>query len=180
MAITIQDFDFSYEADDLIKNEDLQSHRRFSKFMAIAKEVSALSTFDRYRLGAIITVKGVVVARGWNKHKSHPKQKYYNQFRTNLIEGSNVVDAAQNYLHAELDAINKAERLGIDLSEAELTVFRSGLDKKQKMARPCPGCMEAVKDAKIPVIRYSTPDGMAVEYIYYDKPIKVKNATKMI
>lgn len=178
MATTIQDFDFSYEADELITKEHMSS--RFTKFMAIAKEVSELSTFDRYRLGAIITFKGVVVARGWNKHKSHPKQKHYNQFRTNLIEGTQVVDAAQNYLHAELDAINKAKRAGIDLSKCELTVFRCGLDKKQKMARPCPGCMGAIKDEKIPVIRYSTPDGMAVEYLDINKPTRVKNATKMM
>ena len=180
MATTINDFDFSYEVDELITKDNMGSNKRFSKFMSIAKQVSELSTFDKYRLGAIITVKGVVVARGWNKHKSHPTQKFYNQFRTNLIEGTQVVDAAQNFLHAEVDAINKALRLGIDLSEAELTVFRAGLDKQQKMARPCGGCMEYIKTVKIGTIRYSTPDGMAIEYLNHDKPIKVKNATKMI
>lgn len=177
---TIYDFEFTYDVDQHLTKEETKSHRKLSKFLEIAREVSELSTFDKYRLGAIITIKGVVVARGWNKHKSHPKQKYYNQFRTNLIEGTQVVDAAQNFLHAEVDAINKAIRLGVDLSKAELTVFRRGIDGFQKMARPCGGCMECAKINKIPVIHYSTPDGMATEYISLNKPIKVKNATRLI
>lgn len=174
MATTIHDHDFSYSVDKLINKADFAKHPRFTKFMDIAKGVSELSTFYKYRLGAIITIKGKVVARGWNKAKSHPKQKHYNELR------STVVDGAPHYVHAEMDAINKAISMGIDLSKAELTVYRTGLDKQQKMARPCAACMSAIKEVNIPIIHYSTADGLATEYLDINKPIRVKNATRLI
>lgn len=180
MSVTLQNFDFTYEVNEFIKYEEIKSHPKLNKFIALAKKVTALSDHKRFPLGAVITVKGVKVAEGFNQYKSHPLQKFFNQYRTNLLGSKGVLDAVPNHLHAELDAMLKAIRAGVDLSKAEITVSHIGSNGQFKMARPCPACMQAIKFFKVPVVNYFTEDGFATEYMTEEKSINVKNSTKLI
>lgn len=156
MNLDIYKKDYQHDNNSLIKN-NLDTHPRFERFMEIARSVSCLSNYDRYRLGAIIVLKGKIVSRGYNQEKTHPIQKKYNVYRFRIADNSN------HFIHAEIDALNKAK--GIDLSKAEIIIYHTGNNGEQKMARPCPGCMAAIKKSGIKKIHYSTPDGLATEYI---------------
>jgi deoxycytidylate deaminase len=172
--IQISDQDFSFEVDSLISNLDVSLyHHRLQKFLEISRNCAQLSTFDKYKLGSTISIKGKVISRGWNQEKSHPVQKLYNSFRTNIGEMS------QHRIHAEMDALNKLRNLNIDLKKAEITVYRLGADGKPKMARPCAACMAAIKKSGICVINYTTSHGIATEFIT-SKPINVKKSKRHI
>jgi len=170
----IIDDHFEIEVDDLIPDEEIGHHLRLKKFLNIAKNLTQYSLFDTYKFGAVITVKDKVVAKGWNKAKSHPMQKQFNnEFRPHMHDNS------EHGIHAELDALNKIKNMNIDLKKAEITIYRIGKDGKPKMGRPCAGCMAAIKQSGIPIINYTTPDGIATEFIL-NKDVKVKKSKKTI
>lgn len=164
--------DFEFEVDRLIPTLDIKAHPKFAKFTNIARSVSEESVFTRYRFGAILVVKGKIVARGFNSTKSHPMQKMYN------IERTDVSDSAPHYIHAEMDVLTKIK--GIDLKNAELYVYHLSPKNEQRMARPCPACMKAIKAHGISVIHYSTPDGLATEYIDPTQKIRVHKGRALI
>jgi deoxycytidylate deaminase len=172
MKHTIHDHHFTFDVDRLISKETIRKHPKHQRFMDIAKNVSELSTYDCYRLGAIIVVKGTIIAKGFNKAKTHPQQKKYNAVRFDIS------DKSQHHIHAEFDAIMKAKN--VDLSEAEIYVYHIGKKGEQKMARPCAGCMAAIKKHGIKVVHYSTPEGLATEYISKENLIQVKRAKHLI
>lgn len=171
MTYKIQDHNFEFMVDEMIPKENISKHPRFERFMEIARSVSELSTYDKYRLGAVITIKGAVVAKGYNQAKTHPTQKRYNAQRFDVTDKSN------HFLHAEMAALNKVKHL--DLSQAEIHIYHIGNNGEQKMARPCAACMKAIKDRGIKRIHYSTPEGLASEYID-KKNVIVKRGRKPI
>lgn len=172
MKQTINDHNFSFDVDQLIPLENIKKHPKFERFMDIARSISELSTYDKYRLGAHVVLKGKILAKGFNKAKTHPVQKKFNSYRFDISDKSN------HYLHAEMVALNKLKH--IDLTGGELFVYHTGTDGSQKMARPCAACMAASKERGIKKIHYSTPDGMATEYISKENLIKVKRGKKLI
>ena len=71
-----------------------------------------LSPVAHAKVAAAIVYKGKIISVGWNSYKTHPLQKHY---RRNPLS---------TFLHAEIDAIIKAKRTGVDLSECVLYVMR--------------------------------------------------------
>jgi len=86
------------------------------------------STHSRYRMGAIlISHKPKMVIVGFNQIKTHPK--------TNSHSG---------FIHAEFDAIRKAQKFGVDLTKSELFVGRLRKDGRLGLARPCEHCQAII------------------------------------
>jgi deoxycytidylate deaminase len=172
MKQTIQDSHFSFDVDRLITQDNVDKHPRFGRFMEIARAISELSNYDKYRLGACVILKKQIIAKGFNKAKTHPVQKHYNAMRFD------VSDKSRHYIHAETAALNQVKHL--DLTGAELFVYHTGVNGEQKMARPCAACMKYAKQLGIKKIHYSTPDGFATEHISKENLIFVKRAKKPI
>jgi len=165
---------FEFEVDRFIPNNKVKAYPRFEKFKNIARSVSELSVFRKNKIGAILVVKGKIIARGYNSTKSHPMQKIYN------TERIDIPDSAPHYLHAEMDVLTKVRGMDIDFKNAELYIYHINNKGEQKMARPCAACMKAIKEHGIPVIHYSTPDGFATEYIDLTQKIKVNKGKRLI
>lgn len=135
----------------------LDKYPRMRKFMRIAHSVSCMSSYEKYKIGAIIILKGQIIATGYNQKKTHTKQKHNNSYRFKSVSVS------EHPIHAELDALNKTKN--IDLSKAEMIIYHVGDDFQQKIARPCDACMFALNKRGIKKIHYSTPDSFITEDI---------------
>lgn len=171
----IKENNFSYYVDRLLKAERINDHPRFSKFMEMAKTLSEESKFDTYKIGALIAIKGKVISRGANSYKTHPQQKRYNRERMCFTE------EAKPFIHAEMAALQKLKGIKSEnLKNAEMYVYRTGLDGSNRMCRPCAACMKAIKDHGISVIHYTTTQGIATEYLDKNLPTDVKKAKKLI
>lgn len=111
------------------------------KHLKRATEMASLSTF-RQRIGCVITnKKGRVIAAGFNKKKTHPKQKAY------AIKTDNE---HHEYLHAEIDALVKSHH-----SPHTIYISRIMRNGNTGLARPCDICMMAIKEAGIQRIVYT-------------------------
>lgn len=135
----------------------------FEKKMFLAARAEAeKSTFDRFNLGCVITYKGHIIGRGFNSDKSHPMQKKYNnRYRSFNIGDGQCVNHA---LHAEMSAINSIPftiGIQIDWSKVKVFVYRISTGKPlgYGMARPCPACMNAIRDLGIRRVYYTDDDG---------------------
>lgn len=168
----VEESNFSYYVDRVIEKENVQKQTKFSRFLEMARTISLQSKFETYKIGAVIKIKGRIVATGCNSYKTHPKQKIYNQHRANFDEN------AKHFTHAEVAALNKVK--GADLKNAELFIYRTVSDGSAKMCRPCAGCMKAIKDSGIKVIHYTTSDGIATEYLSKDVLTPVKKSKHLI
>lgn len=170
--------EFEIEVNDLIPEQEISHHVKLKKFLHIAKNLSELSEFDIYRFGAVITFKDKIIASGYNSPKSHPMQKHYNNKFKEFVH-----DNSQHGIHAEMAALNELKHMmktvDFDLKKVEMTVYRSGKDGNSKMGRPCAACMAAIKEFGIPVVNYTTPHGIATEFII-GKDLKVKKAKRLI
>lgn len=178
MRKTITQDMFDIEVEDFISTNDMTTHVKLKKFLHIAKNLSIQSQFDLYRFGAVITLKDKVIASGSNSPKSHPMQKHYNNKFKQFVH-----DNSQHGMHAEMAALNALKQLmktvDINVKKLELTIYRSGRDHNSKMGRPCAGCMGAIKEMGIPIINYTTPHGIATEFII-GKELNVKKAKRLI
>lgn len=94
---------------------------------------------------AIITDKrGRVLSVGQNSYlKTHPWQARL---------ARKLGDPEKVFLHAEIHAITRC----VDLSRAhKISVYRYNSDGKPVMAKPCPICEDAIKQAGIKVIEHT-------------------------
>ena len=133
----------------------------------LARECSLKSDYTgggRAHIGAVVSYKGTVLAKGWNTNKTHTQQSKYNVYR--------YKDCGNNYLpeksHAELVALNKIKYLDIDFSKVKLFVYREFRDGRLANCRCCPSCMAAVKELGIKQIYYTTEDGYVKEELKYE------------
>ena len=126
-----------------------------------ARAVSLVSDYPRAHIGCVIANKGRVVSSGCNSVKTHTLQKRYNKYRNN--------DALQHSMHAETSAIigfmNLAHRTDIDPKDCTVYIYREWKNGRLAMARPCPSCMQLLKDTGFKKIVYTTYDGVAKETI---------------
>lgn len=117
---------------------------------------------QRAKVGCVIAYKGHIIGRGHNSSKSHPLQKQYNRRYRNFnnANGSFVNDT----IHAEVDAINSISYttgIKVDWSKAKVFVYRicNGKRLGYGCAKPCPACMNAIKDLGIKKIYYTDDEG---------------------
>ena len=74
---------------------------------------------------------------------------------------------SQNFfLHAEMDCLNRLDPT-IDMSKVKLYIYRKRYDIPHGISRPCPACMQRIKDLGIKDIYYTSDDGFVHERIIY-------------
>ena len=127
----------------MITNVDL-------KYLKLAETMATYSDYKRVHIGACIVKKKSVISTGCNKSKSHPIQNKYNHI-------ANIYTKPESRLHAEIDALIKA---GEDAKGATLYVFRRGKDNIYRLSKPCPACMQYIKDCGIKRIVYTMESGI--------------------
>ena len=123
-------------------------------YIADASAAAFFSEFSKYKIGVALYDKSMnCISWGWNKRKTHPRQKKY---------ADKVGQGNRLYLHAEIDALIKVR----SVMPYTIVVVRT-TSKGLGMARPCPICMRAIKEAGVREIYYSDKDGALIkEYIY--------------
>lgn len=122
---------------------------QIQRYFNMAKNVSELSDYTQFKLGAVIVYKNRIVSAGWNVKKENPLQKKYNHLR-----GFDV-DKYVNSLHAEMYAIIKARDLDINWEKASIFIYRQLRDGTKALAKPCPACEKAIKDLGIKNVYYT-------------------------
>jgi len=116
--------------------------------------------FSSAKVGAVLAIRNEIISIGFNQKKTHPLQRRFSKNEDCI------------YLHAEIDAIKNALRLNDPelLSKCTLYVSRvkcvSTHDKTLILgiAKPCAGCMKAIRKYRIPEVIYST-DENTYEYL---------------
>lgn len=120
------------------------------------------STYDRIKVGCVIAYKHSVIGTGNNGNKSHPMQKEYNRkFRDFDVESGQYIHDA---IHAEIAAINSIQYtigISVDWSKVKVFVYRicNGKEFGYGNAKPCPACMNAIKELGIRKVYYTDDDG---------------------
>lgn len=132
---------------------------KLNRFLNLARSLALSSDFYRFKHGACIVKKGHVIATGINIYKSHPLQRQYNNYR------SDIETDAPHYMHAEICALTKAIKQYPDLSDAQIYIYRVSESGKPAMSRPCAACIKAIADYGIKTIYYTTNAGFAQEQI---------------
>lgn len=132
------------------------SNREKSLFR-IAKEVSHMSDRKQHKLGAVIYYKHKVIGTGCNSNKTDAMQA--------ILDINNYGCNCEGKLHAESSILIPIIKRKIDISGAELYIYREKKDGSLGLARPCSSCMKLIKQCKIKKIYYTTDDGYAVEFI---------------
>lgn len=128
------------------------------KYFEKAKHIASISDFAKIHVGCIAVYQGNIIGIGYNSNKTHPRQRYYNRFRS---QDKSFVPK----LHAEISCINSIQHLNINFPKVKLYVYRLRNDREYGLARPCPSCMAAIKDIGIRDIYYTTNNGFAYERI---------------
>lgn len=136
---------------------------RQKRYFAIAKRNSAKSTFvrrnksgnDRVMIGAAIVKGNYVISEGFNKNKTHPFQSMHNARTMCISPNPNI--------HAEVDALIYSRYS--DLSGCEIFVYRAMVDGTIANCRPCKACVNALKDAGVKHVYYTTDKGYHYERI---------------
>lgn len=130
-------------------------YRHFSK----AYQAALVSDFGKIHVGCIAVYRGNVIAIGCNTHKTHPRQQYYNRFRTMHYGNSGYLPK----MHAEIHCLNAIRNIDINFAKVKLYIYRIRQDQAFGLSRPCASCMAAIKDLGIKQIYYTTNDGYVFE-----------------
>ena len=139
----------------MLRNAD---YRYFDK----ARQIANISDYNKIHIGCVAVYQGQVIGLGCNCNKTHPTQKYYNQYRKQS-------DSMLPKLHAEINCINQIKQLDISFSKVKLYIYRVRNDQPFGLSRPCPSCMAAIKDLGIRDIYYTTNDGYVYEKLEKNK-----------
>lgn len=141
--------------------EDIPPFRHLSKskraYFKAAESIATLSN-HRCKIGCVVVNGHKIISSGHNSaDKTHPVQARLdkNMFKCECA----------GYLHAETDALIPLINNRIDLSKASIYVYRKMKNGEIGMARPCPRCIQILKQNGVRFINYSTNDGFAEEII---------------
>lgn len=141
----------------------IQNPKKNEKFFGYAKKMSVKSQFHRAPFGCVVIYKNKVIGTGTNSTKSNPVQAKYNQYRTFDTENGSYIRSS---VHAEINALYPLiDNMNIDWKKVDLYIYRKCKSREHGMARPCPACMQLIKDLGIKNIHYTTDDGFAHEMI---------------
>ena len=131
------------------------------KIIRTAESIAASTErFSSAKIGAVLAIRNEIISIGFNQRKTHPFQRKFSKNEDCI------------YLHAEIDAIKNALRLNDPELLARCTLYVSRVkcvsthDKTLilGLAKPCSGCMRAIKKYRIPEVIYSTDDN-TYEYL---------------
>lgn len=136
-------------------------HNTDYRYLDKARQVAAISDYQKYHIGCVAVYQGQVIGLGCNCNKTHPTQKFYNKYR-------NPSESMLPKLHAEISCLNQLKGLNINFSKVKLYIYRIRKDQPFGLARPCPSCMAAIKDLGIKEIYYTTNDGYSCERLEKD------------
>lgn len=123
-----------------------------------AKSISKLSD-HRCKIGCVVVKNHKIISSGHNsKTKFHAKQaikdkKFFND------------PHALGPIHAEFDAINYLINQRVDLTNAQIYVYRENHNGELSMCRPCPRCMALIKSCGIKKIKYTGDNSFISEII---------------
>lgn len=121
-----------------------------------ARQAAMISDYYKTHIGCVAVYQGQAIGLGCNCNKTHPAQKFYNQYRKHS-------DSMLPKLHAEINCINSIRRLDINFAKVKLYIYRIRNDQPFGLARPCPSCLAAIKDLGIRDIYYTSNDGYVYE-----------------
>lgn len=124
-----------------------------------ARSAALMSDFSRAPIGCVVTLRGRVLAAGFNSRKSHPQQQRYNRYRK--FRGNPAPLPAQ--LHAEVAALVQLRNVDIDWAKVDIFIYRLRRDQPHGLARPCPACRRYLQDLGVKSIWYTTDEGMCHE-----------------
>ena len=120
--------------------------RRHERMFAFAKRMAELSSYGKFRHGAVLVQHGVVLNSSHNKDKPC---SFGSRFRCRT--------KGQATLHAELGAILNMAR---DSTEnADIYVVRVNYENEFRNSKPCGMCEEAMRFCGIKRVFYSTEAG---------------------
>lgn len=128
------------------------------KYFSKARRAAMISDYHKTHIGCVAVYQVTVIGIGCNCNKTHPTQKFYNKYRKQS-------DSMLPKLHAEINCINSIKNLGVNFSRVKLYIYRIRKDQPYGLSRPCPSCMEAIKDLGIRDIYYTSNDGYVHERI---------------
>ena len=133
-------------------------HNTDYRYFRKAKQVAAISDYQKTHVGCIAVYQGQIIGMGCNCNKTHPVQKYYNKYREDS-------DSLMPKLHAEISCINQIRHLDVNFGKVKLYIYRIRNDRPFGISRPCPSCMAAIKDLGIRDVYYTTNEGYGYERI---------------
>lgn len=132
------------------------------RMFEVARMEAGKSNYKRFHVGCVITYKHTIIGRGCNSNKSHPMQRKYNsKYRKfNCTDGKYVNHA----IHAEMDALTSipyTTGIKVDWSKVKVFVYRicNGKELGYGNARPCPACMNAIRELGIKNVYFTDDDG---------------------
>ena len=138
-----------------------ENKRILEHIMKCAKTESEQSTYDQFKLGAVLFSGRKILATGCNLAKGHPMQKKYNKQRYQENEHE------CGYVHAEMNAIinvlHYARYNSIKFNDLSIFVYREHKDGSYALARPCKACEKALRDLGIRNIYYTGEHSLVYE-----------------
>lgn len=132
---------------------------RDKRLFAAARAAAHESDF-KTKVGCVITLKSNILATGKSSNKTSPMQKRYNRYRHFANDKH-----TEHKLHSEIQALQKIKFLDVDRKKLSIYTYREFKDGSYALARPCPGCIAALKEFGIYNIYYTTNGGLAYEDI---------------
>lgn len=138
------------------------------KYFEAAHQAALKSDF-KTRVGAVAVYRGKVIASASSSEKTNPLQYVYNRYRDFAINGSDCLPK----LHAEIGLVTKLRKMqNVDMKRVNVYVYRVCKSKPFSLARPCAGCIRALRSLGIKSVYYTTEyNGYAHEWIDVDKGI---------
>ena len=132
------------------------------KFFEAARQAALKSDF-KTRVGAVAIYGGRIIASASSSEKTSTLQYFYNKYRDFSVNGSDCLPK----LHAEVGLVSKLRKMqNVDMKRVSVYVYRVCKSKPFSLARPCAGCMRALRDAGIRSVYYTTEyNGYAHELI---------------
>lgn len=118
--------------------------KKHNSLLNRALELSKLSTYSKFKHGAIIVKGGHTIAVGVNRLTNHPDH----------VEDPKV----QSSVHAEIAALNACRKT--DLNGASIYVARIYKSGEPAMSKPCENCQKALRERGIKKVYYTIDSSM--------------------
>lgn len=132
---------------------------RYKYFMNFADELTNYSNHPHYKTAAIIVYKGKIIASAVNSFtKTHPIQF---KLREKINRG---ITKPLAFVHAEVSVINKAMKMGYDLSKCGIFISRITKSGIKSISKPCNECEHFIRKNKMKFIVYYNRNGEIITH----------------